>query len=389
MLTPRAALSLTLLVVTAAAGASAPIIPLPPQLAASAYILIDVGSGKTLVEQNSRQRLPPASLTKIMTSYIAAAEVEGGRLRHDEMVNISVNAWRMQGSKMFIREGTQVSVEDLLKGIVIQSGNDASVAIAEHIAGGEDAFADVMNQHAARLGMTDSSFRNATGWPDDEHYTTTRDLATLAKALILNYPAHYKLYAEKSFKFNGIDQRNRNLLLWRDKSVDGVKTGHTEAAGYCLVSSAVRDGMRLIAVVMGADSLESRAQESQKLLSYGFRYYATHTLYEADSVLRSVRVWGGESESLQIGIPEAVTITIPRGAADSLNATMDVKQVLQAPLAKGANAGKLTVRLDEEVVFEGPLVVLSDVPEAGFVGGAIDGVLLFFRQVFGGDPLEI
>ena len=334
-------------------------------MAASAYLLIDADSGKTLVEHNSRQRLPPASLTKIMTSYIAAGEIASRRLALTDSVLVSEKAWKKGGSKMFIRVGTEVLVEDLLKGIVIQSGNDASIAMAEHIAGSEEAFADIMNQQAQLLGMEDSNFRNATGWPDDEHYTSARDLATLSRALIKRYPEHYAMYAEKEYRYNEIDQQNRNLLLWRDRSVDGVKTGHTEAAGYCLVASALRDGMRLVSVVMGTNSMEARARESQKLLSYGFRYYATHTPYSAETSLRDVRVWGGDAATVGLGVPDDVTITVPRGAAEQLTAKLDLSPVFRAPLSKGDETGKLTVMYGEEIVYEGPLVALSEVPEAG------------------------
>ena len=365
------------------------IIPAPPQMAASAYLLIDADSGKTLVEHNSRQRLPPASLTKIMTSYIAAGEIASRRLALTDSVLVSEKAWKKGGSKMFIRVGTEVLVEDLLKGIVIQSGNDASIAMAEHIAGSEDAFADIMNQHAQLLGMEDSNFRNATGWPDDEHYTSARDLATLSRALIKRYPEHYAMYAEKEYRYNEIDQQNRNLLLWRDRSVDGVKTGHTEAAGYCLVASALRDGMRLVSVVMGTNSMEARARESQKLLSYGFRYYATHTPYSAETSLRDVRVWGGDAATVGLGVPDDVTITVPRGAAEQLTAKLDLSPVFRAPLSKGDETGKLTVMYGEEIVYEGPLVALSEVPEAGAFSSFVDAVSLFFLELFGGDPLAV
>ena len=365
------------------------IIPAPPQLGASAFLLIDADSGKTLVEHNSRQRLPPASLTKIMTSYIAAGEIANRRLALTDTVLVSEKAWKKGGSKMFIRVGTEVLVDDLLKGIVIQSGNDASIAIAEHIAGGEDAFADIMNQQAQMLGMTDSSFRNSTGWPDDEHYTSARDLAILSRALIERFPEHYAMYAEKAYRYNDIDQQNRNLLLWRDRSVDGVKTGHTDAAGYCLVASAKRDGMRLISVVMGTDSVEGRARQSQRLLSYGFRYYATHTPYEAGATLRTARIWGGAVEEVSLGVPANVTITVPRGAGEQLSAKMDLTPVLHAPLAKGDEMGKLTVSLGEEVVYEGPLVALEGVAEAGAFSRILDAVGLFFLELFGGDPLAV
>ena len=266
------------------------IIPAPPQLATEGHILLDAATGTVLVEQNSEVRLPPASLTKIMTSYIIASEIEQGRIALDDEVPISVKAWKTGGSRMFVREGTDVKVSDLIRGIVVQSGNDASVAMAEFIAGDEIAFADIMNQMAARLGMENSEFRNATGLPDESHYTTARDLSVLATALIQDFPEHYKIYQEKYFSYNDIRQANRNSLLFRDDSVDGVKTGHTQAAGYCLVASAEKGDMRLISVVMGATSERARAVESQKLLNYGFRYYESIKLYEPLESLRQVRV---------------------------------------------------------------------------------------------------
>ena len=251
------------------------IIPEAPGIAANAWLLMDTATGKVLVEQNSQQRLPPASLTKIMTSYVAASELKNGGIRPDDEVLVSVEAWKQEGSRMFIREGTRVSVEDLIRGIVIQSGNDASVALAEHIAESEELFVDVMNQQADLLGMTDTHFMNATGLPDENHYTSARDLAKLSVALINNFPEHYKIYSEKSFTYNNISQRNRNALLFRDNTVDGVKTGYTSAAGYSLVTSSRREDMRLITVVLGTTSESIRANESQKLLTYGFRYFET------------------------------------------------------------------------------------------------------------------
>ena len=274
---------------------AAPIIPPPPSIAASSYLLIDAKSKKVLVEKNSAQRLPPASLTKIMTAYIVEEEIKSGRLKMDEAAPISVKAWRTGGSKMFVREGTEVAVTDLLKGVIIQSGNDASVALAEHIAGSEDAFAEMMNQQAVALGLTNTNFLNATGLPDEEHYSTAEDLAQLTIALIQNHPEQYQLYAQRSYKFNNIDQPNRNKLLWRDRSVDGVKTGYTSAAGYCLVASAERNGVRLVSVVMGTDSDEARMRESQKLLSYGFRNFDTQTLYQEGINLQQLDIYFGQS----------------------------------------------------------------------------------------------
>ncbi len=379
----------TLSALISVADAAPVIIPAAPQLAAEGYLLIDADTGQVLVEHNSKQRLPPASLTKIMTSYISASEMENSTLKLDEEVDISVKAWRMEGSRMFIKEGTKVKVGDLISGIIVQSGNDASVALAEHIAGSEAAFADLMNQHAELLGMKDTHYVNATGLPDEDHYTTASDLATLAVALITNHPEHYKLYKEKYFTYNEIRQPNRNQLLWRDKSVDGVKTGHTEAAGYCLVSSAVRNGMRLISVVMGAASEEARAAESQRLLSYGFRYFETLHLYKAGEPLRTVRVWGGDQPDIDLGLNEDVVITVPRGSKENLEASLDVQGVIKAPFDKGSKLGSLKVMDGEKVVAEVALVALKVGEEAGFFKGLWDAIMLFFTELFSGDTLSV
>ncbi len=375
--------------ITSLSVAAPPIIPAPPQLAASGYLLIDADSGKVLVEFNSQQRLPPASLTKIMTSYIVAQVLDQGTLAEDDEVEISVKAWRMEGSRMFIREGTKVRVGDLMSGVIIQSGNDASVALAEHIAGSEGAFADVMNQQAKLLGMLDTHFVNATGLPDEDHYTTAADLARLTISLINDHPSHYGLYSEKYFSYNNIRQPNRNTLLWRDDAVDGVKTGHTDAAGYCLVASAMRDGMRLVSVVMGTQSEEARATESQKLLTYGFRYYETLQLYDARESLNEVRVWGGEKPSVRMGLANKVAITIPRGTKDNLTATMDIDRVIQAPIIEDQALGLLTVKVDGAMVYEAPLVALSNIGEAGFFRQLWDSLALFLLELFGGDPLKL
>ncbi len=358
------------------------IIPAPPQLASSAYILIDADTGKVLVEHNAEEQLPPASLTKMMTSYIVSSEMHNGRIKATDMVPISVKAWQMGGSKMFVREGTKVPVEELLRGVIIQSGNDASVALAEFVAGSESAFADVMNQQAAILGMTHTTYKNATGWPAEGHVTTARDLSKLARALINDYPEHYSLYSEKYFKYNGINQPNRNKLLFRDKSVDGIKTGHTEAAGYCLVSSAKKNGMRLIAVVMGTRSEEARAAESQKLLSYGFRYYTTHQLYTANQVLSTPPVWGGLAKEVSLTPGDKIFLTIPRGSEDELDAQMHIDQVIKAPITKGQELGNITVKLDGETLLDVPLVALENVEEAGFFARLWDDIKLFFIGLF-------
>ena len=370
-----------------AATAAPIIIPAAPQIGAESYLLIDAATGDVLASENARMRLPPASLTKIMTSYIIADEIEQGRITLDDRVPISVKAWRMEGSRMFIREGTEVSVADLLRGIVIQSGNDASVAMAEYIAGDEEAFAGLMTQTAKSLGMNNTNFMNATGLPDEMHYTTAEDLAVLTRALINRFPEHYAIYSEKYFSYNDIRQANRNALLWRDDSVDGVKTGHTQAAGYCLVASAMENDTRLISVVMGARDERTRAAESQKLLNYGFRYYETVNLYAAGSSLKRVRVWSGLHESLEVGLDDAITLTIPRGGRDQLKAEINLQDVIEAPIERGQSLGALTLSLGDEMLVERPVVALNPVQAAGWLSSTLDDVQLMFIDLTGGDPL--
>lgn len=358
---------------------AAPPVPAPPKIAASGYLLLDMNSGRVLAENNADARLEPASLTKIMTAYAVFRELREGNISLDDKVLVSEKAWKMPGSRMFIEVGKRVPVRELLKGMIIQSGNDASVALAEYIAGDEATFAKLMNQHAQRLGMDHSHFVNATGLPDPEHYTTPRDIAKVTAALIREFPDYYQLYHEKEFTYNGITQKNRNRLLWRDETVDGVKTGHTEAAGYCLVSSAKRDDMRLISVVMGTDSDQARARESQKLLNYGFRFFETHKLYPAGQPLTKARVWQGEKEQVDLGLAEDLFVTIPRRQYKSLKVRSEVTPRLMAPLAKGSKAGKLVVTLEGEPVAERPLVALQDDPEGGIWRQLTDSVLLWLE----------
>ena len=365
------------------------IIPAPPQLATEGHILLDAATGTVIVEENAEMRLPPASLTKIMTSYIIASEIQQGRISLDDLVPISVKAWKMEGSRMFIREGTEVKVADLIRGIVIQSGNDASVAMAEFIAGDEDAFADVMNQVAQKLGMTRTQFKNATGLPDEGHYTTAKDLSILARALIRDFPEHYKVYKEKYFSYNDIRQANRNSLLWRDDAVDGMKTGHTQAAGFCLVASAEKKDMRLVSVVMGATSERARSTESQKLINYGFRYFESVKLYDGLESLRRVKVWGGLHESLDVGIEAPARLTIPTGARGALAAEVTLDPVIKAPVSQGQTLGLLRISLEGETLLERPVVALNGVDEAGLVSSLIDEVSLFFLSLFSGDPLAL
>ena len=366
----------------APASAQSVLIPSSPQIGASSFVLMDPLSGRVIMEENSHERLPPASLTKMMTAYIVERELDEGRISMSDMVPISVKAWRTEGSRTFVQEGTEVSVEDLLRGVIIQSGNDSSVALAEFIAGSEGAFVDIMNQQAELLGMNETSFANATGLPAQDHFSTANDLALLAKAIINDYPENYPLYAEKHFTFNNIRQPNRNSLLWRDDSVDGLKTGHTEEAGYCLVASAKRNDTRFIAVVMGANSTSARAQEVQKMLNYGFRYFQTERLFRTGQELLEAKVWGGENDQLSVGILDDVHVTIPRGSRDSLESVIELDTVIKAPVAVGDELGRVKVTLDGETVVDQPVLALSDVPEGGFFKRIWDAIKLFFVQLF-------
>ncbi|MFM1896675.1 MAG: hypothetical protein RLZZ385_1749 [Pseudomonadota bacterium] len=365
-------------------AAQANIIPRPPEVAATAYILMDAKTGHVIIEHNADESLPPASLTKMMTSYIAVEEILRGNLGLNDMVHISEKAWRTEGSKMFVGVNTQVSVEDLLRGIIIQSGNDASVAVAEHIAGSEEAFADMMNQYAEVLGMSNSFFMNSSGLDTDIYYNrmSARDLATLARATIYNHADFYPLYAEREFTYNEIRQPNRNTLLFRDRNVDGLKTGHTEAAGYCLVTSAARDGMRLIAVVMGTASEEARAVETQKLLTYGFRYYETHKLYDANQTIGNLPVWSGKQTAVDLGIADEVYITIPRGQAAAMQANMSVDEVVHAPLEQGQVMGSITVTLEDDLLYQGNVIAMQAVEQGGLLKRFIDWLTLFFTNLF-------
>ncbi|MDX1598360.1 MAG: D-alanyl-D-alanine carboxypeptidase family protein [Marinobacter sp.] len=376
------ALLLLVLIPLGSTNAQTVLIPSPPQVAASSYILMDPLSGRVLMNENSNERLPPASLTKMMTAYIVERELDEGRLSMSDMVPISVNAWRTEGSRTFVKEGTEVSVEDLLKGVIIQSGNDASVALAEFVAGSEGAFVDIMNQQAQLLGMNDTNFENATGLPSPDHFSTAYDLALLAMAIINDYPENYPLYAQKHFTYNNIRQPNRNSLLWRDDSVDGLKTGHTEEAGYCLVASAKRNGTRLIAVVMGTDSTTARAQEVQKMLNYGFRYYESEKLFGAGQELIKARIWGGRDDELSVGVTEEVNVTIPRGSRESLESTVDLDSVIKAPIKVGDELGRVKVKLGDDVIVDQPVLALTDVPEGGLFKRLWDAIKLFFVQLF-------
>lgn len=366
------------LLIPAYAAAQA-VIPAPPQLAAKSYLLQDFNSGMILAEHNADARMWPASLTKIMTTYVVFRELTQGNLKLEDKVTISEKAWRTGGSRMFVEVNKQVSVEELLKGIIIQSGNDATVALAEHIAGNEATFAQLMNQHAQRLGMENTHFVNSTGWPNPEHYTTARDLAKLTRALIQEFPDYYHWHAIKDFTFNGIKQYNRNRLLWRDKSVDGVKTGHTEEAGYCLVASALREDMRLISVVMGTSGEEARANENQALLNYGFRFFETHRLYKAAETLTEARIWKGEIAKLTLGLKDDLYVTVPRRHYDDLKATLDIDSTITAPVDQGSALGTLKVALGDQLITQKPLIALQSIPKGSFFQRLIDEVRLYFK----------
>ena len=368
-----------MLSITVAGASAASILPAPPKLKASSYLVMDYQSGRIIVQNNIDEKVEPASLTKMMTLYIVAGELAAGNIHLDDKVTISEKAWRMPGSRMFVEVNNKVPVADLMKGIVVQSGNDASVALAEYVSGSEDAFVSMMNQYAKQLGMDHTHYANATGLPHKNHYSTARDLATLARALIHNYPGEYKLHAIKQYTYNHIKQLNRNQLLWRDDSVDGVKTGHTESAGYCLVASAKRDDMRLITVVMGTDSEEARTRETQTLLNYAFRFYETHKLYAANKTIARSRIWKGNKDTFDLGIKRDLWVTIPRGRYDNLDASININPVIIAPVKKGSVQGNLKVSLDGKKLATRPLIALDTVNEGSLYERLKDDVRLLFQ----------
>ncbi len=367
------------LLIPAVSWSAAKPIPNPPEFDATSYFLVDFDSGRVLAENNPDEAVEPASITKLMTAYLVDKAIADGDVSLDEMVTISEKAWRMKGSKMFVEVGKQVSVEDLLKGLIIQSGNDASVALAEHIAGSESAFAGYMNHQAKLLGMTNTHYVNATGWPDENHYSSARDIAILTRAVIDEFPGSYRHYKEREYTFNKIRQFNRNRLLWRDDSVDGVKTGHTEAAGFCLVASAERDEMRLISVVLGTSSDKARTQSSQSLLNYGFRYFDSHKLYRADEVLQTARIWYGDREQVSMGVGKDIFITIPRGRYRDLDASMEIDREISAPVTRGQALGQVNIKLDDELILSEPIVAMQAVNEGSLIDRAMDSIKLMFR----------
>lgn len=350
--------------------------PAPPKIAASSFILMDYHTGKVLAENNADIKLAPASLTKIMTVYVAFREIASGNLKLDDLATVSQNAWQTGGSRMFLEVNTKVSIEDLIKGIVIQSGNDAAVTLAEHIAGSESTFAEMMNQQAARLGMLNSHFEDSNGLPAENHYTSARDLAIVTKAIIDEFPDYYRWFSQKEFTYNKITQHNRNQLLERDETVDGVKTGFTDDAGYCLVASAVRENMRLISVVMGTSSANARANENQNLLNYGFRFFEGHKLYDAKKQLAEARVWKGSSQNVPLGLIHDLNVTIPRRHYNDLKAEMVIDKKITAPIAEGTKLGTIKVTLRNDVIAIADLVALKSIEQGNIFQRLYDSILM-------------
>jgi D-alanyl-D-alanine carboxypeptidase (penicillin-binding protein 5/6) len=368
-------------------GANALNVPVPPQpqLDAKSWVLMDYTSGQVLAGDNADTRVDPASITKIMTSYVVAAQLAAGKIKLDDEVYISENAWRgggasTDGSTTFLKLNSKVALKDLMYGMIIQSGNDAAIALAEHVAGSEQTFAALMNQYAQQLGMTNTHYVNPTGLPAPEEYTTAHDIAILSRALIHNYPEEYKIYAIKEFEWNGITQHNRNSLLWRDSTVDGIKTGHTKDAGFCLATSAKRGDQRLIAVVMGTKSEKERADANQTVLNYGFRFFETHKLFDANKALATPELWRGANDHVALGLADDMLVTIPRGLYNKLKPSMDMPSRLIAPYTKGQQVGTVRVKLDDKVLVERPLVVLDEQPEGGWWRRFVDSILLFFKS---------
>ncbi len=359
-------------------------VPPPPTIAAKAWVLMDYASGQVLAQSNMDERVAPASITKVMTSYVVSAELAQGKIKLDDAVPISEKAWRSggagtDGSTSFLQLGSKVPLKDLLYGMIIQSGNDAAIALAEFTAGSEETFAQLMNQYAQRLGMRGTHYVDASGLPNPDHYTTAHDVALLSRAVIHDYPDEYKIYAIKEFEWNGIKQHNRNTLLWRDDTVDGIKTGHTSEAGFCLAASARRGDQRLISVVMGAASEKARADDNQALLNYGFRFYETHKLYAGNAPLVSPELWKGAVANLPLGVAEDVLVTFPRGRYGDLKASLEMPSRLVAPIEKGKAVGTLKVQLDGKVLLERPLIALAEGAEGGFFKRMSDGAWMWWK----------
>ena len=350
----------------------------PPEIGASSYLLIDFQSGDELAAKNAHQKIEPASITKIMTAFVIYQELEKGNISLEDKVLVSKKAWKMEGSRMFIKAGEKIKLEKLLHGMIIQSGNDAAVALAEHVAGTEAAFVKRMNLVAQELGLENTHYANVTGWPAPNHYSTASDIAKLAKALITRYPEHYKMYSQKEFTYNRISQRNRNQLLWKDDSVDGVKTGHTESAGYCLVASAKRNDMRLISIVLGTKSPQERTAYSRQLLEFGFRFYETHLLYKKDSVLAEARVWKGDESTVPLGAIDDLYVTIQKEHYKKLKGIMEIDKGIDAPIKRGDVLGKIKLTVDNKVVREAPLVAMKSVGEGSSWDKFVDSIRKLF-----------
>ncbi len=371
-----------------------PVIPIPtqpqqptftpgaPSIDATGYILLDANSGKVLAHKDGDTRMPPASLTKLMSLYIISGAIKNGQIHMDDKVRISTKAWKTEGSRMFVKVGDEVPVKDLLQGIIVASGNDATVALAEYVAGTEDAFTSMMNQQAKLLGMNGSHFMDSTGLPNKDHYSTPHDLAILTQAYIKNFPEDYGFYSEKWFTYNGIKQPNRNRLLWRYQYADGLKTGHTNEAGYCLVGSAKKDGMRLISVVMGAPNDQARTEDSIRLLTYGFRFFETHKLYNASAPLVKARVWQGQNSEVPLGLKEDLYVTVPAGQYKRLQATLALNNPIKAPVVKGQSYGTLNITLNNQVISSKPLVALDNNAQGGLLRRATDSVKFTIGKYF-------
>jgi D-alanyl-D-alanine carboxypeptidase (penicillin-binding protein 5/6) len=373
-----------LLMVTSVVNSQTITTPNPPAISANSYLLMDFNSEKLLAEFDVNKKVEPASITKMMTAYVVFSELKSGNIALTDEVTISEKAWRTGGSKMFIEVNKKVKISELVKGMIIQSGNDACVALAEHIAGSEETFAQMMNQHAKKIGMNNSYFANATGLPAENHLITALDAAKLAKAIIVEFPGYFETFSEKEYTFNKITQHNRNTLLWRDPSVDGFKTGHTEAAGYCLVSTAKRNGMRLIAIVMGTESQKARADESQKLFNYGFRFFETNLLYKGLEKRVNIEVWKGVDEDVDLGLSDDLYVTIPRGQYKNLKAKVDMPSQINAPIGLGQAIGQLNIHLDSTLVVSKPLISLKPVIAGGWWTRTTDSMGLWFKS-FGDD----
>ncbi|MCE3239101.1 MAG: dacC [Gammaproteobacteria bacterium] len=381
-------------IMTVAIAAADTVIPIPtqpqqvlftpgtPNIDAKAYILIDANSGKVLAEKNADTHLAPASLTKLMSLYVISGALKNGSIHPDDKVRISTKAWKTTGSRMFIKAGDEVSVKDLLQGIIVDSGNDATVAMAEHVAGTEETFTNIMNAQAKAMGMNNSHFMDSTGLPNPNHYSTARDLALLAQNITQTYPEDYKLFSEKSFTYNHIHQSNRNRLLWHYQYADGLKTGHTEDAGYCLVASSIKDGMRLISVIMGAPNDQTRTEDSIRLLTYGYRFFETRKLYNAGTQLTRARIWKGTSKDTALGLNNALYVTFPIGQSKNLQANIQLNPSLKAPIIKGRPYGAINIVLNNQIIASRPLVALENNGKGSLWRGIVDSASYSYNRFF-------